>query len=102
MGIITGSIYAWFIIGFVLVVRNIYLFERKNDDRGLKFLVLTCPNRYKFTAGTAVFMIVAGYFGAMTLIPLFAVNYVFGWIQRSFVNRWIRTKRLGVPPGYRN
>jgi hypothetical protein len=102
MSLFEGFIYLWFIVGFITVSRGIYLFERKGDQRPLKLLLTTCPNRYKFTIGTALFMLVAGYFGAMALVPLFAVNYVFGWVQRAFVNRWIRQHKLGVPPGYKN
>jgi hypothetical protein len=95
-------VYLWFGIGFLSVTRGIYRFERKNDERSATFLLKTCPHRVKFTLGTALFIFLAGYFGAMALIPVLVVNYACGWIQRAFINRWIRMNRLGVPPGYRN
>jgi hypothetical protein len=94
-------IYLWFFVGFIMLTRGIWLFERKGDERPLKFIVSTCPHRYKFTAGTVLLMVAAGYFGAMALVPLFAANFVGGWIQRAFVYRWIRQQRIAVPPDFK-
>ncbi|MCO6704708.1 hypothetical protein [Streptomyces sp. CHB9.2] len=96
------TVFAYFVLvcGFYITLRGIYLFEKKNDDRALKFLVVTCPHRYKFTAGTALFLILAGYFGAMALIPLIIVNYIVGWYQFFKVRNWVRTYKVGVPPNH--
>lgn len=97
----TNLVTAWLVLGFILTLRGIYLVERKRDPRPVNFLLKTCPNRYKFTAFTAIMMIVAGSYGAMVLVPLLAVNYVVGWIQRAFVRRWIRRHVVAVPPTYK-
>lgn len=97
---LTVLAYAFLIVGFYITLRGIYLFEKKNDDRALKFLVKTCPDRFKFTAGTALFLLLAGYFGAMALIPLIVVNYVVGWYQFFKVRKWVRTLKVGVPPNH--
>lgn len=96
------TIFAYFmlIVGFYITLRGIYLFEKKNDDRALKFLVKTCPDGFKFTAGTALFLILAGYFGMVALIPLIIVNYVVGWYQFFKVRKWVRTFKVGVPPNH--
>ncbi len=96
------TIFMYFILifGFYVVLRGIYLFEKKNDKRAVKFLILTCPSRYKFTASTAMFLILAGYFGMMALIPLIVVNYVVGWYQFFKVRKWVRTFKIGVPPNH--
>ena len=98
--VFTVFAYIFLIFGFLITLRGIYLFEKKNDDRALKFLVMTCPSRYKFTAGTAVFLILAGYFGMMALIPLIIVNYIVGWYQFFKVRKWVRAFKVGVPPDH--
>lgn len=96
------TIFMYFILifGFFIVLRGIYLFEKKNDMRAVKFLIMTCPDRYKMTAGTALFLILADYFGMMALIPLIVVNYVVGWYQFFKVRKWVRTFKVGVPPNH--
>jgi len=96
------TIFMYFILvfGFFVVLRGIYLFEKKNDSRAVKFLITTCPDRYKMTAGTALFLFLAGYFGMMALIPLIIVNYVVGWYQFFKVRKWVRAFKIGVPPNH--
>lgn len=96
----TALVTGWLIVGFVITLRGIYLVERKRDPRPLPFLLKTCPNRYNFTAFTAIMMVIAGSTGALSLVPLLAVNYVVGYIQRAFVGRWVRNHVVAVPPNY--
>jgi len=96
----TTLVTAWMVLGIVLTLRGIYLVERKHDPRPLTLLLKTCPNRYKFTAFTAIMMVIAASTGALSLVPLLAVNYVVGYIQRAFVGRWVRNNTVAVPPDY--
>jgi hypothetical protein len=96
----TNLVTAWLVLGFILTLRGIYLVERKRDPRPVNFLLKTCPNRYKFTVFTAIMMVIAGSTGGMALVPVLAVNYVVGFVQRAFVGRWIRKNVVVAPPGY--
>lgn len=96
----TALVTGWVLLGILLTLRGIYLVERKHDPRPLTFLLKTCPNRYKFTVFTAIMMVVAGSTGALSLVPVLAVNYVVGYIQRAFVGRWVRNHTVAVPPDY--